>query len=166
MDSDLNIPESLLQDDNAAQALELPPAIAQMPLSSAPNYTIYRLLRHLRPTSALEIGTQIGASAFSMALAFRDNRLPVDITCVDPFYPCGDNDGVSTLSRWYSTIYGSGFKPGVQLYLSTSGHVLPLLQRSFDFVFIDGNHEYEHVREDCLLGFPPLIGQFEGKLKL
>jgi len=147
----LSIPDDLLQDDNHPQDIALPVEIPALPISSAPQYTIYRLVKHLGVKSILEIGTQSGASPVAMALALRDNHLPIDITCVDPFLPTGDNDGLSTLTDWYKNVYGSGFKAGVQLLVTTSAQVLPILGRSFDFVFVDGSHLYRDVKEDCLL---------------
>lgn len=149
--TDLNLPESLLTDDNHSEKIAMPKGIDKMPISSSPQYTLYRMLRHLKPASVLEIGTQSGYSALIMALAFRDNQMKVDITCVDPFLPSGDNNGFSTLAEWYNTINKSGFKSGIQLLLSTSEIILPYMNRQFDFVFVDGSHEYEHVRQDCLL---------------
>lgn len=149
--SALDLPEQLLEDDNHAEKIELPAGFEVMPISSAPQYTLYRLLRHLRPAKVLEIGTQSGYSALIMALAFRDNGRRVDITSVDPFCPCGDNNGLATLAEWYTTISKSGFKSDIRLLISPSERILPSLQVELDFVFVDGSHEYEHVRQDCLL---------------
>ncbi len=149
--TDLGLPDHLVSDDNHAQQITLPAGFEKMPISSAPQYSLYRLLRHLKPRSVLEIGTQCGYSALIMALAFRDNEETIDIVCVDPFLPTGDNDGLSTFNYWYDAIYKSGFKPGIQLLLGTSEAILPYINKQFDFVFVDGSHEYEHVRQDCLL---------------
>ena len=151
LDERLDLPAELLGDDNHPEKIRLPEGFAEMPISSAPQYSLYRLVKYLKPSSVLEIGTQAGCSAFTMALAFRDNGEEVDITCVDPFYRTGDNDGLATLTEWYDNIYGSGFKGGIQLLISTSEQMLPQINRRFDFVFVDGNHEYENVRRDCLL---------------
>ena len=151
MISALDLPESLLTDDNHPEKIALPGSLKKVPISSAPQYTLYRLLRHLKPTSVLEIGSQAGSSALIMAMAFRDNQMDVDVTCVDPFYSTGDNDGLSTLTDWYNTIYKSGFKPGIQLLISTSEIIIPLVNKRFDFVFVDGSHKYEDVRNDSLL---------------
>ncbi len=147
----LALPPELVQDDNRPAELDLPPGLQQFPVSSAPYYTLYRLLRHLKPRSVLEIGTQHGASALAMALALRDNGSQPDIVCVDPFCPTGDNDGISTLTIWYQHIYGSNLQAGIHLLMTGSADILPFLNKQFDFVFIDGSHRYEDVRIDCLL---------------
>ncbi len=149
--SEIEIPKLLLHDENHVENIELPLGFDEVPISSSPQYTLYRLLRYLQPKTVLEIGTQEGSSALIMALAFRDNDIPIDITCVDPFFPSGDNDGFSTLANWFNNIYSSGFKSGIQLLLSSSEIILPQISRMYDFIFVDGSHAYEHVRQDCLL---------------
>ena len=158
----VDLPEALINDDNHAQPIQLPKGLSELPISSSPQYTLYRLLRHLQPRSVLEIGSQIGASAVAMALAFRDNGEEVDVTCIDPFYPSGDNDGLSTLSEWYQNVYGSGFKEGIDLLVTTSAEIMPFLNKEFDFVFVDGSHEYRDVKQDCrmALGLLSVGGYF------
>ena len=151
MDEALNLPLNLLDDDNREEAIALPAGARVIPVTSAPHYTLYRLVRHLRPNAVLEIGTQRGGSAMTIAYAMRDNGMPVDVTCVDPFFPTGDNDGLPSLQEWYQNISSTGLKPGIDLLMSTSGRVLPNMARTFDLVFVDGSHEYLNVREDCYL---------------
>ena len=147
----LDLPEGLIGDDDHPEPLMLPAGMLALPRSSAPNFTLYRMVRHLRPRRVLEIGTQTGASAVTMALAFRDNGITTDITCVDPFYPTGDNDGSASLGEWYSNVFASGLKPGIQLLLTTSQAILPELGRRFDLAFVDGSHHYVDVRADLLM---------------
>lgn len=153
---EIDLPLTLLRDNNHQESIVLPKDFKSLPISSSPQFSLYRLLRHLRPEHVLEIGSQTGASAVIMALAFRDNGIDADITCIDPFYPSGDNDGLETLKEWYGNVYSSGFKDGIQLMLTTSSQILPALDKKFDFVFVDGSHEYEFVKEDCLMSLQML----------
>ncbi|MSM40299.1 MAG: glycosyltransferase [Geobacter sp.] len=146
----LDLPEALLNDANQPQPVTLPPTMSELPLSSSPQYTLYRLIRHLKPRNILEIGSQIGASAVAMAFAMRDNGMPVDIVCIDPFLPTGDNDGLETFSEWYRHVTTSGQHEGIHLIISTADKALPKLSTTFDFILIDGSHEYEDVRHDFL----------------
>jgi len=146
--ADVGLPLELINDRNAAQDILLPSSMPALPISSSPQYTLYRLVRYLKPKHILEIGSQHGASAVAMALAMRDNNTPVDITCIDPFLPSGDNDGLPTLENWYRNVTTSGFMGGIRLLMTTSEKVLPFMKEQYDFVLIDGSHEYKDVRYD------------------
>lgn len=145
---ELGLPRELVEDDNHPQPIALPPSLPELPISSSPQYTLYRLIRRLRPRRILEIGTQIGASAVAMALAQRDNGSAPDVTCVDPFLPTGDNDGLDSLALWYRNVRRSGVGDGIGLVMSTSQQALPRMQPGFDFIVVDGSHAYEDVRYD------------------
>jgi len=146
---------SLLSDANIPQDIRLSPQMKELPISSAPQYTLYRLIRELRPKKILEIGTQGGCSAVAMAYAMRDNGMEVDITCIDPFLPTGDNDGLSTLSEWYKNVSESGYlEKGIRLMMTTSQNYLPFTKHQFDFIVIDGSHHYEDVKYDFIHSLP------------
>ena len=145
----LGVPFSLIEDSNYPQEIALPPTMSEMPTSSSPQYTLYRFVRHLKPKRILEIGTQLGASAVAMALAQRDNGDPVSVDCIDPFLPCGDNDGKSSLGLWYETVNSAGFlAKGIRLYVALSQDVMPHFSTKFDLVIVDGSHEYPNVWYD------------------
>lgn len=144
----LALPQALVLDQNQPEPIRLPPGMSDLPISSSPQYTLYRLVRYLKPKSILEIGSQHGCSAVAMALAMRDNQTAVDITCIDPFLPSGDNDGLPTLENWYRHISAFGYLRDIVLHVTTSDKILTSLNREFDFVLVDGSHEYKDVKYD------------------
>lgn len=148
---DIDLPGELLNDDNHPEPIKLPQGFPAIAVSSSPYFSMYRLVRHLKPRRILEIGTQIGVSALTMALACRDNGITPDITCIDPFMKSFDNNGLDFLMDWYRTMNDSRQKPGVHLFMCMSSLVLPRLNTLFDFAFIDGSHSYRQVKEDCIL---------------
>ncbi len=148
-DNLLEIPYDLLVDDNHPESVKLPLSMPVFEQSSAPQYTLYRLVKQLKPKKILEIGTQGGCSAVAMAFAQRDNGDVVDVTCVDPFIPCGDNDGADTLGIWHSLIHQSGYLGnGIDLVVSTSERFFNTNSEKFDFIVVDGSHHYEFVKYD------------------
>lgn len=146
----LDLPENFLTDTDAPERIPGAPD-GQLPVTSGPAYTLYRLMRHLRPSSVLEIGTQEGASAVAMGHAFQTNNMPLDLTCIDPFLPTGDNNGLQSLEAWYENVRANDLSGQIQLFVTTSERVMPMLKKKFDFVLIDGSHEYDHVKLDWQL---------------
>ncbi len=159
--SPLPLPTPLLCDANQVEAISLPPTMSKMPISSSPQFTLYRLVRHLKPSRILEIGTQEGASAVAMAIAMAHNGTPVDITCIDPFLPCGDNYGDETFQAFSKNIGSTGLANGIRLLKSFSGLALGLLKEhneAFDLILVDGSHKYEDVKSDFTLSLPLIRG--------
>jgi glycosyltransferase involved in cell wall biosynthesis/predicted O-methyltransferase YrrM len=149
VDPRLGIPASFLEDRDEPEAIDLPGRIDALVRSSAPQYTLYRLVRRLRPRSVLEIGTQAGASAVACALAMRDAGADPDVVCVDPFRPTGDNAGLPTLVAWHEYVSQAGLLGrGVELIMAESRRALPALARKFDLILVDGSPAYEDVRGD------------------
>ncbi len=149
----LDLPLPLLCDDNHEEPISLPGSMTQLPISSAPQYTLYRLVRRLNPLKILEIGTQEGASAVAMALAMQHNGSTPSITCVDPFLPCGDNNGEVTLQAFYRNINAGGFSENIRLLKTMSDIALPSLidrRERFDLILVDGSHQYRHVKSDLI----------------
>jgi predicted O-methyltransferase YrrM len=109
---------------------------------------IYYLIRGLRPSSVLEVGTHIGASTLHIAEALeragvpksdRPNLVSVDVADVNdpvvrPWVEYGMKfSPVEILSRM-------GLKDRVEFVTGTSIEYLARCEREFDFIFLDGDH--------------------------
>ena len=113
------------------------------------------LCRVLRPTSFLEIGVYRGQVISLVALSARKLGLICEICGVSPFSHLGDS--VSRYSRsvdyWQDTIANFrafGLTPPwlIQGESSQVRVVQEFSTRSWDLIYIDGNHEYEAVTQD------------------
>lgn len=110
---------------------------------------IYYLVRHLRPTSALEIGTHIGASTVHISAALRTVRsLERAHRCTLRTVDIQDvNDAIAL--PWVAA--GSTYSPidmigklgcaeFVTFITQRSDRYLAHCKQTFDFVFLDGDH--------------------------
>ncbi len=125
-----------------------------------------------RPISVLEVGSWIGTSALVWAEALnRFSPQKGAILCVDswdPYFPADDamrveNESYARMTRLaasglayqlflHNVRCGPSAVP-IRHFRGASDDVLPYLaDRSFDIVYIDGNHSYEHVRNDLVHG--------------
>jgi len=89
------------------------------------------LVRLLRPKRVLELGTFKGATTIQLvrALPFAGESRVVTVDCVDRRSPA-----LRQLDAFYSFAQGGDIA------------VLPLLGASFDFVYLDTIHTYEHTK--------------------
>ncbi len=125
-----------------------------------------------RPISILEIGSWVGMSALVWAEAV--NRFcprKGAVLCIDswdPYFPAHDemrveNENYARMTRLAESglayqlfLHNARCGPAsvpIRHFRGASSDVLPYLaDRSFDIVYIDGNHAYEHARTDILQG--------------
>jgi predicted O-methyltransferase YrrM len=108
---------------------------------------LFYLVRHFKPTRVLEIGSNVGGSTLSMAIALRlnmdDGADPCSLTTVDKrdvnaLWGGGPRDRVASI----------GMAAHVDFVVSGSAEYLGATEARFDFVFIDGDHDTDAVLRD------------------
>lgn len=131
---------------------------AQLPKGffEAPDIAFYRdIYGQLVPPDGytVEVGVYRGRSVVSVADVVRQRNIAV--RCVDTFEPYRDDPSTTLFEEFRATLINAGI----------SGFVVPVKSRSveaaaqipyssLDFVFIDGDHSYEAVRDDIKAWLP------------
>jgi len=90
-----------------------------------------KLIRENKPKRGLEIGFCWGASAYSYLTSTKGTLLSIDID---------DNKSREELFR-------NSFKKWDIKY-GDSHNILPTLKRWYDYIYVDGSHEYKDVIQD------------------
>lgn len=112
------------------------------------------------PVSIVEIGSWKGRSTIALALAVKA-RGNGRVYAIDPHTGEKDRTGVGppqTLKDFQANIARAGVAPLVEPLVVTSHEARPrFADRSVDFLFVDGSHQYLDVRRD--------IEDWEGALK-
>ena len=124
------------------------------------------LIREVRPTHIIEVGTWLGQSALTMAGHVKSEGLNCQITCVDTWLGALEfwTWGKDTPER--DLLLRHGYPQIYYQFLSNVVHakaqdvILPLplpssiawkaITQPAQLIYIDGSHEYEDVRADCL----------------
>jgi predicted O-methyltransferase YrrM len=114
------------------------------------NHLLFSMVRLLRPSVVVEIGSARGKSSCSMALACRRNGKG-KVYAIDPhiknpwteYGTGGDNESfLRSRLRSYSLEYWC------EVIRDTSANALKRWDRPIDLLFIDGDHSYEGVKAD------------------
>jgi predicted O-methyltransferase YrrM len=118
---------------------------------------IHRIYRE-KPLVGVEIGTGFGENATSLLYELSIERL----YCIDPFVPysCSE-DGVDKIQTDYSSRSEHTLKrlskfKNVTFIRKFSSEACEEIPENVDFVYIDGNHDYDYVLAD-LRNYYPLI---------
>jgi predicted O-methyltransferase YrrM len=118
---------------------------------------LYYLLRHFRPTAILEIGTHIGSSTLTMALAARGLRQssPPVATSICSVDLRDVNDPLSQPWKQYASkcspremIAKVGCSEFVSFRAEPSLAFLDRADGDFDFIFLDGSHAAPYVYQE------------------
>lgn len=102
---------------------------------------IYYLIRTYNLTSMLEIGFGRGYATMCAAKAFYDAGVQGTVTTVDPAVE-------EAYVKQLTTVLPSDLFKCIKFVKGTSQQAYPLLERSYDLVYIDGDHSYEGTKLD------------------
>ena len=132
-------------------------ALLSMKVPGQIRFTEARFLYQLgrRKGNLVEIGCLHGRSTSVLAQAAA--VFNASLTSIDPFYvtPGMKQQGSAEIVK--RNLAAVGLKPG-KLMVMESHAAAAVYQDEVSFLFIDGNHDYEHVRED--------IADWAGKVKV
>ena len=106
---------------------------------------LYRLGRRI--SNVVEIGCLHGRSTAALVQAAKVYK--ADVTSVDPFYVTPGLKQQSSPEQWRKNLEAVGLK-APNLLAMESHAAAQVYEKEIGFLFIDGNHDYEHVREDIL----------------
>lgn len=113
-------------------------AAARTQTSRAERACLCRHVSHAQ--NAVEIGTFMGVTAAELAKALRQDAV---LFCVDPYF-----DGQSVRAIAVRHLARLGLLGKVRMIQSTAKDALLSLPPQVDFIFVDGDHSYEGLKED------------------
>jgi predicted O-methyltransferase YrrM len=113
-------------------------------------FILHSLVRALRPTTVVEIGTGRGRSTCAQALACRQNGKG-KVFAIDPHTMNEWTDrGVASPNETFlrARLAQYGLNEWCEIIRSTTAEAAKSWKRSVDFLFIDGDHALEGVKLD------------------
>ncbi len=126
----------------------------------------YSLIRVFKPKLLLAVGSRYGFIPACMALACRDNQSG-KIDFVDPGYDQRNSDQPNHwggMGFWKEIDFNKHFsvfnlQRHIKLFLMTSQvYAERYPQKKYGYVYLDGDHSYQGVKEDFDNFWPQLVG--------
>lgn len=115
----------------------------------------FLLFRELMPASFLEIGVYRGQVLSLAAMLAGINGAPCFVQGISPFSPAGDSVSVYSNNLDYLEDTLEHFRhfslppPSLLKAFSTDAEAVTVIQsRTWDLIYIDGNHDYPVARQD------------------
>jgi len=110
--------------------------------------------------NTVEIGSWKGKSTVWIAQALKDSGKPRIVYAIDPHTGSSehqkDNTKIWTFDEFLKNINKAGVSSFIQPIVKFSNQAVQDIQGQVGFLFIDGGHEYEFVKQDYEL-FAPLV---------
>jgi predicted O-methyltransferase YrrM len=121
---------------------------------------LYGLVRSMKPSVCVEIGSARGRSTCYIGLALKENGFG-KLYAIDPHVQTDWNDynSVDTYDILKDNIGALGLTGQVQLLRAFSEKVACFWNSEIDLLFIDGDHSYDGVKQDWEL-FSPYLSPF------
>lgn len=105
----------------------------------------------------VEIGSWKGKSSAFMCVEIANSGKQIDFCCIDTFEGSVEHQNNPELPYLYD-IFKSNMKPLEGYYRDMKMPSMEAVQKfeneSLDFVFIDGSHEYEDIKNDIIFWLP------------
>src|SRR5260221_7114136 len=115
----------------------------------------FLVFKELKPASFLEFGVFRGQTISLAGLLARTSGLNCEIQAISPFSPAADSvsNYPQDIDYYQDTLHNFDHfglaHPKLLRAFSTDAEALALIKsRTWDLVYIDGNHEYEVARQD------------------
>jgi len=123
--------------------------------------TLYNLAKECKGNGVIvEIGSWKGKSTICLAKGSKDGK-SVKIIAIDPHTGSAehqsDKNKVWTFEEFKSNISKAGMEDIITPIVKTSAEAAKEVSQAVEFVFIDGAHDYNSVKEDFELWFPKVI---------